>query len=564
DYAAPSSAPVQLAHAAFSPSKQNLFTPLPPPSDAEDQFFGDLAKDIRLRTFSPGDTIIQEGDPAKCVFFIFRGSVEVVSADGELVLSALDAGSYFGEIAVLFETTRVATVRCLSKCLLGVLTSADLHVHLTKYPKMKELVLTEARERYARSKTVMENSGKVAPSLGHETLYERKISMIDIGRSLSGKSGLESPAVRRSSSLGITVSLPSPDVLAALTQKLASEPAAVDDDDDDDEMLPEVPCIQINPEHPQILEPLPELPSAKVKPPEPEPAGGSVAVWSDENLMKVAQNATEKGSTSSSTRTSAFSGPKQRPTSLRETSEISIDYRPSTCEDEKRIFSQFPNNLAVMILRYFDTRFLIKLRRAILGHEIKILNLRNCWQVTDKGLHSISQFCSLLEFINLASHIQLSYCKNLTDAIHLQDLILSDCSFLTDAAVTNIAKTCPQLQLLSLSFCCALTEECIEPLTLGCKDLHTCLSKLAQNSKRLERLSVRGCVLITNDGIHLLKKGLSGLKKVNMTQCRNVKFTKEELNGFGWVILNGGELALDKWGAEVNVGSPSRTRALTQ
>ncbi|KAJ3063648.1 hypothetical protein HDU99_004742, partial [Rhizoclosmatium hyalinum] len=220
--------------------------------------------------------------------------------------------------------------------------------------------------------------------------------MIDIGRSLSGKSGLESPAVRRSSSLGITVSLPSPDVLAALTQKLASEPAAADDDDDDDEMLPEVPCIQINPEHPQILEPLPELPSAKVKPPEPEPASipgslgttppsstnsyvaslallhtskrrASVAVWSDENLMKVAQNATEKGSTSSSTRTSAFSAPKQRPTSLRETSEISIDYRPSTCEDEKRIFSQFPNNLAVMILRYFDTRFLIKLRRASHG-----------------------------------------------------------------------------------------------------------------------------------------------------------------------------------------------------
>ncbi|KAJ3024539.1 UNVERIFIED_CONTAM: hypothetical protein HDU68_008022 [Siphonaria sp. JEL0065] len=624
---------------------------------------------------------------------------------------------------------------------------------------MKEAVLTEARDRFKASKSVFEkhrqssNSKDIDDMNGggrnlvdgplslhsESSLLERKVSMLDIGRSPSNK-GVESPpGGRRNSSLGITMSLPSPEMIAAMSQKAADNRLDQDDieEDDAEDDLPEVPFIQINPgQQQQPLFPQPHqqqhqqnLPQDPKKLAKQSSEGSqvdhnnniagigldvpgnsyvsslallhtakrraSVAVWSDDNLMKLAQNATDKGSSPKSSTTpppgrgaSGLSNPKNSTTSplQSESSDISIDYRPSACEDVKRVLAPFPNNVAVMILEYLNPKLLIKLRRlshgmaALLedphhglfesidlspwhkkiddtilqrvlifcGHCVKTLNLRNCWQVTDKGLSHISEYAPCIEYINLASvwdvtdtgvaalaklvsnlhyidlsncrkltdaailailafspglkDIHLSYCKNLTDAsmdhatwstvksinmqrctaisdtgflswvnlpttttssppsFLLQELILSDCSFLTDAAVTSIAQTCPNLQLLSLSFCCALTEECIEPLTKSCLDLRvldlsfcgsavtdTCLSTISQNSKMLERLSVRGCVLITNAGVSSLK-GLPNMKMVNMTQCRNIKIPADEVKAFGWTFLNGGELVTDEFG----------------
>ncbi|KAI9344994.1 hypothetical protein BDR26DRAFT_857070 [Obelidium mucronatum] len=757
DFVGPSSNPLASSPATVTAavSRSNLV----PTSDQEDLFFCDLAKDIRLRTFSPGDVIVQEGEPAKCVFFIFRGSVEVVSSDGELVLGALDAGSYFGEIAVLFDTPRVATVRCLAKCLLGVLTSSDLHLQLAKYPKMKDAVLSEAKERYNKSRSVLLERQKrggvggggddlgnltVRTMLSQDSLLERKISMLDIGRSLSSPKGIESPTGRRNSSLGTSMSLPTPEMIAALSQKAAenAQKGIEEENDDSEDDLPEVPCIQINPELPPKQQQTPQTQQQEDQQRQTASKGlekqesdslevdhrgsnsnsniktagtgldipansyvaslallnttkrrASVAVWSDDNLMKLAQSAAEKTSPKTSATPnrggSGLSNPKRSITSplQSESSEISIDYRPSACEDEKRIFPTFPNDTSILILKYLDPRRLMRLRilshgvtrvledprhfffesvdlspwhkkiddatllkiLKFCGHAIKSLNLRNCWQVTDKGLLSIAELAPCVEFINLASvwdvtdagvggfaklasnlhcidlsncrkltdaavlavlafspnleDIHLSYCKNLTDTsmdhatwstvksinmqrctaisdggfltwassastpFQLTELILSDCSFLTDAAVTNISLVCPNLQLLSLSFCCALTEACVEPLTKACAglrvlDMSFCgsavtdssLQKISENSKELERLSVRGCVLITNAGVSALR-GLGRMKMINMTQCRNVTIPANELKSFGWVLLNGGELVTDgfreqRWGVK--------------
>ena len=63
-------------------------------------------------SFKPGDVIFNEGEPGCTAYIIERGKVEVsISRKGErLVLAVYDTGDLFGEMALIDETPRSATV----------------------------------------------------------------------------------------------------------------------------------------------------------------------------------------------------------------------------------------------------------------------------------------------------------------------------------------------------------------------------------------------------------------------------------------------------------------------
>ena len=64
---------------------------------------------IRNQHFEPGDCVFHQGDLGDNVYVIRSGECEV-ERDGNL-LAVLAAGEYFGEMAVLSDKTRNATVR---------------------------------------------------------------------------------------------------------------------------------------------------------------------------------------------------------------------------------------------------------------------------------------------------------------------------------------------------------------------------------------------------------------------------------------------------------------------
>lgn len=59
-----------------------------------DLFLEDISNSLHLRKCKPGDIVIRQGEQARAVFFIIRGSLKVVSDDGEIELADLSAGSY--------------------------------------------------------------------------------------------------------------------------------------------------------------------------------------------------------------------------------------------------------------------------------------------------------------------------------------------------------------------------------------------------------------------------------------------------------------------------------------
>jgi putative ABC transport system ATP-binding protein len=74
----------------------------------------------RLEVYGPGETIVREGDPVNegsKFYLIRRGTVEVLRADGGAPkkLTEMGPGRYFGEVALLMNQPRNATVRALSR-----------------------------------------------------------------------------------------------------------------------------------------------------------------------------------------------------------------------------------------------------------------------------------------------------------------------------------------------------------------------------------------------------------------------------------------------------------------
>ncbi|CZT06637.1 related to F-box protein PpaB [Rhynchosporium agropyri] len=114
---------------------------------APDSFLAAIGKHLRPQVHSPHDIILTEGDEAKAMYWLVRGAVAVTSRDGEATYAELRPGAFFGEIGILMEVPRTATILARTKCLLVVLKKEDLRLELPNYPEMEKAIMEEAQER---------------------------------------------------------------------------------------------------------------------------------------------------------------------------------------------------------------------------------------------------------------------------------------------------------------------------------------------------------------------------------------------------------------------------------
>jgi voltage-gated potassium channel len=88
--------------------------------------------------------IVRRGEPATAMFFIMAGEVEV---DVQPDPVRLRAGQFFGEIALLRDTQRTATVTALTEVQLLALEASDFRNLIEQYPDLGERIAKVAEGR---------------------------------------------------------------------------------------------------------------------------------------------------------------------------------------------------------------------------------------------------------------------------------------------------------------------------------------------------------------------------------------------------------------------------------
>eukprot|EP01136_Pigoraptor_vietnamica_P001732 Opistho-1_new@28743 len=111
-------------------------------------FIERLVGTMQPRMYKPGDSIVTYGEVGRAMFFIYKGTVQVIGNDDETVWAELGEDKFFGEIGVLFSVPRTATVRALTRCLTFVLTKDKLEETLKNFPEMALQIQREAEERF--------------------------------------------------------------------------------------------------------------------------------------------------------------------------------------------------------------------------------------------------------------------------------------------------------------------------------------------------------------------------------------------------------------------------------
>lgn len=127
-----------------------------------------------IKKFTRGDVIVYQDDPGDTFYIVVSGRVKVtlLNEDGkEIILSILKGGDFFGELSLLDDEPRSASVLAVEDATLFLLTQRQFHQLITAYPDMLRKVLREMCARLRRADEKIE-------SLAFLDVYGRAFSVL--------------------------------------------------------------------------------------------------------------------------------------------------------------------------------------------------------------------------------------------------------------------------------------------------------------------------------------------------------------------------------------------------
>lgn len=110
-----------------------------------------VARLMDLASASEGATLVGEGAPGYSLFVLLDGTADVTQED--MPLSTLRAGDFFGEIALLGEAQRTATVTASSPVTLAVMHGSDFRVFERDFPAAAQSMQQAMEQRLGRGRS---------------------------------------------------------------------------------------------------------------------------------------------------------------------------------------------------------------------------------------------------------------------------------------------------------------------------------------------------------------------------------------------------------------------------
>jgi voltage-gated potassium channel len=119
--------------------KHDILTKIPLFADASENFIKEIAIHLKPLIVTPGEYLFKAGDEGFEMYFLVSGNLMILGND-EKIITTLKPGDYFGEIALVKNTTRNATIKAIDYCDLYTLDKDVFINAVKKYPEIGEKI----------------------------------------------------------------------------------------------------------------------------------------------------------------------------------------------------------------------------------------------------------------------------------------------------------------------------------------------------------------------------------------------------------------------------------------
>ncbi len=124
------------------------------------QLKAEIKSGITHLHYLAGDIVFHKGDVGDFLYIIVQGSVEVLETkeNAEKRIAVLEKGEFFGEIALLNEKKRIATIRCITDCELIAIRRQDFHILVTNFGDLREQFKQTEKKRLEKNKSLLKET----------------------------------------------------------------------------------------------------------------------------------------------------------------------------------------------------------------------------------------------------------------------------------------------------------------------------------------------------------------------------------------------------------------------
>jgi len=136
-----------------------------------DQDLEQLAEATVTRTFNKNSIVITEGDSSSSLYIILSGDVKVFVSDEDgktNIVNRLGSGDYFGELSLIDDEPRSASVEAVSKCKISILSRQYFVDYIEQHPRVAIHLLKGIGKRlrnttsHAKNLALMDVFGRTA------------------------------------------------------------------------------------------------------------------------------------------------------------------------------------------------------------------------------------------------------------------------------------------------------------------------------------------------------------------------------------------------------------------
>lgn len=130
-------------------SKVDLLTKIPLLSQLSAPHRELLASSSRVLGFNSGEILFHQGDIGDTAYLIMAGEAEVVTegADGNIAIATIGQQQFIGEVAILIDVPRTATVVAVTDLTALVVSKEMFYRMVTQYPGIAIEVMRELAHR---------------------------------------------------------------------------------------------------------------------------------------------------------------------------------------------------------------------------------------------------------------------------------------------------------------------------------------------------------------------------------------------------------------------------------